>query len=691
MCEYLIISGILLSILFSLLFIYQVMKFPSGNAKMNNVANIIQSCARLYLKLQYRIIFFVGLIISIFIYLFLGKLYVIGFLIGAVLSSIVGYIGMLVSVYANVRTSNAIRINGLAKGLEIAFKAGSIVGLLVIGFSLFSIYLFYYILTLLNIETRIILNSLTALGLGASLISIFARLGGGIFTKGADIGADLVGKIEIGIPEDDYRNPAVIADNIGDNVGDCAGMAADLFETYCVTMIATMLLIGILSSNLTKVLILYPLLVGSACVFSTIIGMFFVRLGSKGVMYSLYKGFFITAIMSGIIIYFVTSYFLGLNNIYIFGSDSISGISFYYCSLCGIAITIILVLVTEYYTSTKYKPVRDIAKYSSYGHATNIIQGLAISMEATALPVLFISICILLSYNFAGIIGISIAATSMLSLSGIIVALDAYGPIVDNAGGIAVMTGLDETVRKNTDVLDAVGNTTKAITKGYAIGSAGLASLVLFIAYTEDVNYYFPMYKLFFSLKDPFVVVGLFFGASIPYLFSSFALKSVGNVAGKVLIEVRRQFKEIKGIISGEGKPDYHAVINLLTTEALREMIIPSLLPVISPLILYFVIFLLFGEISAFTALGAMLLGIIITGMFVAISMTSGGGAWDNAKKYIEDGNYGGKNSLSHRSAITGDMVGDPYKDTAGPAINPLIKVVNIVSLLLVIAISKFN
>ncbi len=511
-------------------------------------------------------------------------------------------------------------------------------------------------------------------------------MGGGIFTKGADVGADLVGKLEIGIPEDDCRNPAVIADNVGDNVGDCAGMAADLFETYSVTIIATMLLIGILYNGEYKnILLLYPLSIGSICVFSTIFGVFFVKLSHNSIMIALYKGLFATIFFALLFIFVFTNFFLGLNYVYYIAGYSITGLKLYFCVLVGIFLTISIIFVTEYYTSTLYSPVRNIAKASLHGHAINVIHGLAISMEATILPVIFISISILLSYYIAGVVGISISATSMLSLCGIIVALDAYGPVTDNAGGIAEMSNLDNDVRIKTDALDAVGNTTKAITKGYAIGSAGLASLVLFVAYNEDLLYYFPFLNLDFSLKNPFVVVGLFIGGLIPYLFSSCALKSVGIVGGKVVSEVRRQFAEINGIMEGTVKPDYSAIIDLLTIAAIREMIFPSLLPILFPSLVYFLVFFIFGNEHAFVILGSILLGTIITGLFLAISMTSGGGAWDNAKKYIESGNFGGKGSDAHKAAITGDTVGDPYKDTAGPAINPLIKIVNIVALLLVI------
>ncbi|HFL8824148.1 MAG TPA: sodium-translocating pyrophosphatase [Candidatus Azoamicus sp. OHIO1] len=685
LCISLILFSVLTAVLFGLYFIYTIMIYPAGTAKMNEIASIIQLCAKAYLKRQYKIIFLVGIFVSIIIFLFLGIWYVFGFLIGAIFSALIGYIGMLVSVYANVRTANAARLSGLHMALNISFRSGSVTGLFVVGLGLFSVSAFYFFLIYLNIDEKVIMSSLIALGLGASFISIFARLGGGIFTKSADIGADLVGKIEIGIPEDDSRNPAVIADNVGDNVGDCAGMAADLFETYCVTIIATMVLINSLTgASYDNMIMMYPLVIGSVCIFSTVIGMFFVTLSSRGIMFSLYKGLFATAIVSSVLIFFVTKFTLGFSSLH-FG---LSGCKLYYCALIGIFVTIAFVLITEYYTSTAFSPVRSIAKVSLYGDANNVIQGLAVSMEATALPVVIMCVSILVSYSLAGIVGIAISATSMLSLSGVIVALDAYGPVTDNAGGISEMAKLDSSVRNITDTLDSVGNTTKAITKGYAIGSAGLASVVLFITYTEDLNYYFPKLNLVFSLKDPFVVVGLFFGGIIPYLFSSYSMKAVCRVASKVVFEVRKQFKEVKGIIEGTVRPNYESIIDLLTIEAIKEMIVPSLLPVLFPIFLYVSIGLFFGQSNAFTALGAMLLGTITTGIFVAISMTSGGGAWDNAKKYIEDGNFGGRGSLSHRAAITGDMVGDPYKDTAGPAINPLIKIVNIVSLLLVISVA---
>lgn len=686
--EFIIISSIILSLFFCVFFIKDILAYPAGTEKMIEIAEIIEECAKTYLKRQYRTIFYVSVFLSILIFLFLGWYYVVGFFIGAFLSALIGYIGMLISVKANVRTANAARLDGLSKALSIAFKSGSVTGLLVVSLSIFGIYFFYKFLLFFELDNRHVLNALLSLAFGASLISIFARLGGGIFTKGADIGADLVGKLEVGIPEDDFRNPAVIADNVGDNVGDCAGMAADLYETCCVTIIASMVLFGILCDDVSiSNLLFFPLILGSLSIFSTLIGNFFVRLKGTNVMFALYKGLFVSSIFSIFFIFLFVEFSLGWTSIYSFSSLKLLGKDFFYCSLVGIFLTIILVFITEYYTSTKYFPVKDIARVSVQGHAPNIIQGLSVSMEATTMPVLAVIISILVSYYVAGIIGIAIAATSMVSLSGIIVALDAYGPVTDNAGGIAEMAKLSDEIRVKTDILDAVGNTTKAITKGYAIGSAGLGSLVLFVTYTEDLNFYFHGFDFSFSLKDPFVIAGLFFGGIIPYLFSSFSMRAVGNVASKVVEEVRSQFSSVSDI--SLLKPDYKKVVDLLTKEAIKAMILPSVLPVFLPIFLYVFIFVFFGKGHAFVSLGSMLLGTIIIGIFLAISMTSGGGAWDNAKKFIEDGNFGGKGSFAHKAAITGDMVGDPYKDTAGPAINPLIKVANIVSLLTVIFIAK--
>lgn len=682
----LITLSIAISFIMCLYFIKTILDFPNGTAKMIEIAQIIETCAKVYLKRQYTIIILVSFVIAFLIFILLDKFYVLGFIIGVSLSSLSGYIGMLISVKANVRTTNAARIETLAKALKLAFTAGGITGLLVINLSLLGVFIFYVFLNYLELNNKIIINSLLSLALGASLISIFARLGGGIFTKAADIGADLTGKLDLGISEDDYRNPATIADNVGDNVGDCAGMAADLYETCCVTNIASMALITILCNN--QKLLLYPLTLTSLSIFATIIGITSIKLINNNIMHSLYRSFFITITGSIIFMLLYVLLIFGWNNDIVTSNYHINGKNIFYCSLIGILLTLILMLITEYYTSTQYSPVKNIAKISQHGAAPNIIYGLAVSMESTALPTLSIIIAMLLSYNIMGIIGITIAATSMVSLSGIIITLDAYGPITDNAGGIAEMAKLSEDVRKKTDLLDAVGNTTKAITKGYAIGSAGLGSLVLFITYTEDLKYYFNTITFNFSLENPFVITGLFFGGIIPYLFSSLSMKAVGTVAGKVVNEIKGQFLN-KETIDENFKPNYTIVIDILTKESIKEMILPSLLPIILPLSLYFLIYLFFNKNSAFSSLGGMLLGTIIIGFFLAISMTSGGGAWDNAKKYIENNNYGGKNSLAHKAAITGDMVGDPYKDTAGPAINPLIKVSNIISLFIILLVAQ--
>ena len=690
----LIIAAGLLAVLYGYVVGKQILSASPGNSKMQEIAEAIQEGARAYLKRQYKTIAIVGVIVLIIITFALGYWVGIGFFIGSFLSGTAGYVGMLISVQANVRTAEAAR-KGLAAGLNIGFKSGAVTGMLVAGLALLSISIYYLILLKLNVDSREIINALVGLGFGASLISIFARLGGGIFTKGADVGADLVGKIEAGIPEDDPRNPAVIADNVGDNVGDCAGMAADLFETYAVTIVATMVLSSIFFINNSDMM-LYPLAIGAACILTSIAGTFFVKLGrSKNIMGALYKGFIVTAILSVIILYPVTDKMIGLDNTFSVSSSNFTGFDLYLCGVIGLIITGLIIWVTEYYTGTNFSPVKSIAKSSTTGHGTNVIQGLAVSLEATALPAFIIVLGILSTNYLAGLFGIAIAVTTMLALAGMVVALDAYGPVTDNAGGIAEMANLPKNVRKTTDALDAVGNTTKAVTKGYAIGSAGLGALVLFAAYTEDIKYFSKLkgsplenISVSFDLSNPFVVIGLLIGGMLPYLFSSMSMQAVGRAGGAVVIEVRRQFKKIPGIMKRKRKPDYGKLVDLLTKVAIKEMIIPSLLPVLSPIILYFLIFLIAGIEAALAALGAMLLGVIVTGLFMALSMTSGGGAWDNAKKYIEDGNYGGKGSEAHKAAVTGDTVGDPYKDTAGPAINPMIKITNIVALLLLAIIA---
>ncbi len=680
----------ILSLLYGGFTIKKILEEPQGSDRMIEIASAIQEGAQAYLNRQYLTISIVGIVIALLLFYLMENSFVsIGFVIGAFLSGLAGYIGMFVSVRANVRTTEA-ATQSLEKALDISFKSGAITGFLVVGLGLLGLVSYYFFLQHFTaLDGRKIIEGMIALSFGASLISIFARLGGGIFTKGADVGADLVGKIEAGIPEDDPRNPAVIADNVGDNVGDCAGMAADLFETYAVTIVGTMVLGLILfQGSDQQVFMMYPLLIAGVCIISSLVGAYYVKLGeSQSIMGALYKGLIITALASVVLIYIGTEYLIGMDKI-IVNSDlfieSFAGIDLFYCSLVGLTVTGLIVWITEYYTSTEFSPVKSVANSSQSGHATNIIQGLAVSMQSTALPTIVIILGIIFSYKFSGLYGISIAATTMLALAGMIVALDAYGPVTDNAGGIAEMSNLPENVRKTTDALDAVGNTTKAVTKGYAIGSAGLASLVLFGAYTQDLKYYFPNLDVKFSLDDPYVVVGLLIGGMLPYLFGSMGMTAVGKTATKIVNEVRRQFAENKGIMTGRTKPEYGKAVDILTKGAIYAMILPSLLPVLAPFITYYLILLVSGDpSSAFTSLGAMLLGTIVTGLFVAISMTSGGGAWDNAKKYIEDGNYGGKNSEAHKAAITGDTVGDPYKDTAGPAINPMIKIVNIVSILL--------
>ncbi|WP_333570888.1 sodium-translocating pyrophosphatase [Sphingomonas sp.] len=701
----------------------QVLRAPAGNAKMQDIAAAIQEGAKAYLTRQYTAIAVVGAVVGVVLFLTLGLIPTIGFLIGAILSGVAGFVGMNISVRANVRTAEAAR-GSLQGGLTLAFRSGAITGMLVAGLGLLSIaVLFWYLVEVAHHAPgdRLVVLTLSTLAFGASLISIFARLGGGIFTKAADVGADLVGKVEAGIPEDDPRNPAVIADNVGDNVGDCAGMAADLFETYVVTLGLTMVTIALLmrgidTALLTRLMAL-PLLVGGVCILTSILGTYMVRLGSnQSIMGALYKGFWTTVILSVPAIYGVTYYVLGGRMQDAIGSlgepsalldgstlsadavaaaaamPNVTGMGLFWCMMIGLAVTGLLVWITEYYTGTNFRPVKSIAKASVTGHGTNVIQGLAISLESTALPTLVIVVAVIATYQIAGILGVAFAATSLLALAGMVVALDAYGPVTDNAGGIAEMAGLEDEVRHKTDALDAVGNTTKAVTKGYAIGSAALAALVLFGAYTTDLDHYRDALGLTgpvnFSLSNPYIIVGLLLGALLPYLFGAFGMTAVGRAAGSVVEDVRAQFRDNPGIMAGTSRPNYARTVDIVTKAAIREMIVPSLLPVLSPIIVYFLIAAVAGKEQGFATVGAMLLGVIVSGLFVAISMTSGGGAWDNAKKYIEDGNYGGKGSDAHKAAVTGDTVGDPYKDTAGPAVNPMIKITNIVALLLLAALA---
>ena len=689
-----ILAG-LLAVLYGALQTASLMRASAGNARMQEIAAAIQEGAQAYLNRQYTAIGIVGAVIFAALFPLLGAKAAVGFLIGAVLSGLAGFVGMLISVRANVRTAQAAS-EGLAQGLSMAFRSGAVTGMLVAGLALIGVAGYFHVLTGpmgLAPNSRDVVDALVALGFGASLISIFARLGGGIFTKGADVGGDMVGKVEAGIPEDDPRNAATIADNVGDNVGDCAGMAADLFETYAVTIVATMVLAAIFFGAGAINMMLLPLLICAVCIVTSIIGTFAVRLGrSQNIMGALYQGLILTGVLS------IGAIYWAVNTLVRAPVTTASGLvisaqNLFFCGLAGLVVTALIVVITEYYTGTGFRPVKSVAKASVSGHGTNVIQGLAMSLESTAAPALVIIAGILVTYNLGGLFGIAIATTSMLSLAGVIVALDAFGPVTDNAGGIAEMAGLPPEVRVTTDALDAVGNTTKAVTKGYAIGSAGLGALVLFAAYTEDLKYFSAeagpgsffegLGTVAFDLSNPYVVVGLLFGGLLPFLFGGLSMTAVGRAAESVVEEVRRQFRENPGIMTGEVKPEYGRAVSILTSAAIREMIVPSLLPVVSPVLLFFVITAVAGKANGFASLGAMLMGVIVTGLFVAVSMTSGGGAWDNAKKLIEEGHYGGKGSEAHKAAVTGDTVGDPYKDTSGPAVNPMIKITNIVALLL--------
>ena len=701
-----VIAAGLLAVLYGVVQTQMLMKAPTGTDRMREIAAAIQEGAQAYLRRQYTTIAIVGVVILVAVALLIGWRAALGFFIGALLSGAAGFAGMLISVRANVRTAQAAS-ESLDKGLSIAFRSGAVTGMLVAGFALIGVAGYFYILTqVMHLEPvgREVIDAMVSLGFGASLISIFARLGGGIFTKGADVGGDMVGKVEAGIPEDDPRNPATIADNVGDNVGDCAGMAADLFETYAVSTVATMVLAAIFFRDSPYVgpMMLLPLAICGVCIPTSIIGAFFVRLGkSRNIMRALYQGLVVTGVLSVGALYWVF-HALAPDGVVI-GDRTITANALFGCGLVGLAVTTLIVMITEYYTGVGFAPVKSVARASASGHGTNVIQGLAVSLESTALPALVIIVGIIITYNLAGLFGIAVATTTMLAIAGFIVALDAFGPVTDNAGGIAEMAGLPKEVRVSTDALDAVGNTTKAVTKGYAIGSAGLGALVLFAAYTQDLKYFsanpaeFPFFagldgKIAFDLSNPYVVVGLFFGGLLPFLFSGMSMTAVGRAAGAVVEEVRRQFREIPGIMEYKAKPDYAKAVDILTKAAIREMIVPSLLPVLSPVVLFVVILWVAGKAEAFASLGAMLMGVIVTGLFVAISMTSGGGAWDNAKKYIEEGAYGGKGSEAHKAAVTGDTVGDPYKDTAGPAVNPMIKITNIVALLLLAVLAhKFH